>query len=423
MSWPSAPRALALVVAAAAVIALAFLARRPVPEPARAAPAAAKAAPRAPADGARGVTDREIVLGMASPFTGANRDLGRAMKAGVEAAFAEVNAAGGLHGRTLRLLAVDDGYEPSRTLAAVRQLVDGEGVFALVGNVGTPTAAVAAPYCQERRVLFFGALSGGDVLRTSPPARYVFNFRPSYAEETSAAVRWLVRVKRVDPRRIAVFAQDDEFGESGWRGAALELASRGVDPRGVLRLRYRRNTADVERAVAALQARAREVDAVVSVATYKAAAAFILRTRDAGLSLVYTNVSAVDSSALAQELVSAGGGYARDVVVTQVVPLATSRWPIVARFQEALATHNPGVRPGSVALEGFVVGTLLAEALRRTGRELDADRLVTTLEGMEAVDLGLGTKLGFGPAKHQASQKVWGAVLQPDGAWRQMELD
>jgi hypothetical protein len=159
------------------------------------------------------------------------------------------------------------------------------------------------------------------------------------------------------------------------------------------------------------------------VATYQAAAAFVRHTRDAGLSLVYTNVSAVDSNALAEELVSAGGGYARDVVVTQVVPLPTSRGPLVARFQEALAARPPRERPGFVALEGFVVGNLFVEGLRRAGRELDTERLVAALEGMEAVDLGLGVKLGFGPAKHQASHKVWAAALQPDGAYRQIELE
>ena len=95
----------------------------------------------APAEAPRGVTDGEIVLGMASAFTGANRELGRDMRTGVEAAFEAVNAAGGVHGRRLRLVSVDDGYEPSRTGPALRQLVERDGVFAVVGNLGTPTAA------------------------------------------------------------------------------------------------------------------------------------------------------------------------------------------------------------------------------------------------------------------------------------------
>ncbi len=371
----------------------------------------------------RGVTDEEIVLGMASPFSGANRELGRAMKVGIDAAFAAVNEAGGVHGRRLRLVSVDDGYEPSRTGAAMRQLVDAEKVFAVIGNVGTPTAAVSIPYCLEQKVIFFGAFSGGDLLRKDPPDRYVFNFRPSYAEETSAAVRYLVDVRRVDPRRIAVFSQEDEFGASGWRGVAHQLRKHGVDAAQVIRAGYRRNTTDVDEAVATLRAHAKDVDAVVMVATYKAAAAFIRGARDSGLRFVVTNVSAVDANALAEELVTSGAHYAQGVMVTQSVPVPTSKTSAVLRYQEALQRHAPGERPGFVTLEGWIVGNLFAEALRRAGRDLDTEKLVSALEGIGGLDLGIGPPVRFGAKEHQASHKVWGTALQPDGSYRQIDLD
>jgi ABC-type branched-subunit amino acid transport system substrate-binding protein len=367
----------------------------------------------------RGVGAQEIVLGMASPFTGANRELGRAMRAGVEAAFAEVNADGGVHGRRLRLVAVDDGYEPPRTAAAMKQLLDRDRVFAVVGNVGTPTAAVSAPLCDAAHVVFFGALSGGDLLRRTPPDRYVFNFRPSYAQETAAAVRWLVEARRVAPGRIGVFAQQDEFGEAGWRGAAAELARRGVDTAKVFRAGYRRNSDEVGEAVAALK-RAHGVDAVVMVATYRAAAAFIRRARDAGLRQITTNVSAVDANTLAEEL--AGDPRAGAVMVTQVVPSPASHLAGVQRFQDAMARHGGGERPGFLSLEGWIVGHLLADGLERTGKDVDGEKLVAALEGLRDVDLGIGTRLSFGPDRHQASDRVWGTLLQPDGTWRPVEL-
>ena len=376
----------------------------------------------APPPAARGISDVEIVLGMASPFSGANRELGRGMRAGVEAALAEVNAAGGVHGRKIRLVTVDDGYEPSRTLPAMKQLVEHDRVFAVVGNVGTPTAAVSIPYCTKEHVIFFGALSGGDLLRKTPPDRYVFNFRPSYPQETAAAVRWLTGVRRIAPARIAVFAQQDEFGESGWRGAAEELRARGVDPQRVLRVGYRRNTAEVTEAVATLSARAHGVDAVVMVATYQAAAEFIRKLRDAGLHQLTTNVSAVDSDALAGELVGDGPRYVGGVFVTQIVPLPTSRVPAVVRFQEDMARHGAGARPGFVALEGWVAAQLLVEGLRRAGRDVDTEKLVAALEGISDLDLGLGAPVTFGQGNHQASRQVWGTLLQPDGSWKQVAL-
>jgi ABC-type branched-subunit amino acid transport system substrate-binding protein len=377
----------------------------------------------APAPTLRGVSDREVVLGMASVFSGANRELGRALKAGVEAAFLEVNAAGGVAGRTLRLVAVDDGYEPSRTLPAMRQLVEKDGVFAIVGNVGTPTAAVSVPYCNERKVLFFGPLSGGDLLRKRPPDRYVFNVRPSYAEETAAAVRWLTGARRIAPARIALFAQEDEFGASGVRGAVEELRARGVDPARILQLGYRRNTDDVSAAIETLRARAKDVDAVVMVATYLPAAAFVRKLRDAGLRHLVTDVSAVNSNALAAELAASGPRYTEGVLVTQIVPLPTSRLPGVVRFQEAMVRRGGDDRPGFLALEGWVVGHVLAEAIRRTGRELDTERLVDALERLQDVELGIGAPISFARGDHQGSRQVWGTMLQPDGAWKQVPLE
>jgi ABC-type branched-subunit amino acid transport system substrate-binding protein len=165
------------------------------------------------------------------------------------------------------------------------------------------------------------------------------------------------------------------------------------------------------------------VDAVVMVATYKAAAAFIRKARDAGLAFATTNVSAVDSNALAEDLVASGARYAKDVMVTQIVPLPTSRASAVLRYQQALAAHAVGEAPGFVTLEGWIVGNLFVEGLRRAGRELDPEKLVAALEGLRDLDVGIGARLGFSPAEHQASHRVWGTALQPDGSWTQIDLE
>ena len=102
------------------------------------------------------------------------------MKQGIEAAFNVANAKGGVYGRQLRLIAADDGYEPTRTAATMKQLYETDQVFGLVGNVGTPTAVVALPYALDRKMLFFGAFTGAGLLRNDPPDRYVFNYRASY---------------------------------------------------------------------------------------------------------------------------------------------------------------------------------------------------------------------------------------------------
>src|SRR5262249_36346946 len=164
----------------------------------------------------RGVTENEIRLGISAPFTGSAKELGNQMKLGIETAFNLINDSGGMHGRQLRLVAGDDGDEPTRAAETMKGRYEKQQGFGFVGNVGTPTAVVAVPYALDRKALFFGAFTGAGLLRRDPPDRYVFNYRASYAEETDAVVRYLVKMRGLRPEQIAVFAQQDAYGDSGF---------------------------------------------------------------------------------------------------------------------------------------------------------------------------------------------------------------
>ena len=150
------------------------------------------------------------------------------MKLGIETAFNAANATGGVFGRRLKLIAADDGYEPKRTAETMKQLYEKDQVFGVIGNVGTPTATVGLPFALERKMLFFGAFTGAGLLRSDPPDRYVFNYRASYAEETDAVVQYLVKVKRLKTNQIAVFAQQDAYGDSGFAGVAKAVRALGA---------------------------------------------------------------------------------------------------------------------------------------------------------------------------------------------------
>jgi branched-chain amino acid transport system substrate-binding protein len=371
----------------------------------------------------QGVTEREIIFGQAVPLSGSAKELGRQMKSGVEIAFAGVNEAGGVHGRKLRLVSLDDGYEPSRNQVVMKDLAETQKVFGFIGNVGTPTAAVAIPYALEKKMLFFGAFTGASLLRKDPPDRYVFNYRASYAEETATAVKYLIEVRRIKPWEIAVFAQNDKYGDAGFEGVARMLRRYRRDPSRILRVGYERNTADVHAAVSEILKNLSNVRAVVMVPTYKAAAQFIVKLKDKGANLIFTSVSFVGSNALSEELTQLGKGYAEGVIVTQVVPLPDSKSTAVLRYQELLQRYAPGERPDFVSLEGYIAGTLMAEALKRAGPELSTETLVSTLETIKGLDLGLGAAINYGPSEHQASHKVWGSVMDAKGVYQSLELD
>ena len=388
--------------------------------------ATAATAPTAPVPvgpAVRGITDREIRFGIAAPFSGSSKELGRQMKLGIDTAFNRVNDAGGVEGRMLKLIAADDGFEPTRTADAMKQLYEKDQVFGMIGNVGTATAAVALPYALDRRMLFFGAFTGANVIRHDPPDRYVFNYRASYAEETDAAVRYFVKMRRIPPRQIAVFAQQDAGGDAGFAGVAKSFRSLGASDSGILRLNYQRNTVDVDDAVNQLKAQKVPIKAVVMISAYRPAAKFIEKTRDLFPGMLYSNISFVGSTVLADELMLLGPRYAAGAIVTQVVPAVSGYSSIVLEYKNALAKYFPGEAADYVSLEGYVAANVLIEALKRTGPQLDTEKLIDVLENMRDLDLGLGASLGFGRAEHQASHKIWGTALDETGKYQAIELE
>jgi len=375
----------------------------------------------------RGVTDTEIRFGISAALSGPTKELGQNMKMGIMAAFNAANANGGVHGRELRLIAADDGYEPARSAIAMKQLYENDKVFGVVGNVGTPTAAVALPYALERKMLFFGAFTGAGLLRNDPPDRYVFNYRASYAEETEATVHYLVKVRRLKTSQIAVFAQQDSYGDSGFAGVAKAIRSLGGNDRAILRLNYQRNTVDVDDAIAQLQAHNSNksrvpIKAVIMVPAYRAAAKFIEKTRDLYPDMIYTSVSFVGSTALANELTLLGKRFANGVIVTQVVPAVDGHSSLALEYKSALAKYFPGESPDYVSFEGYVAANVLIAALKRNGAQLDTERLVTTLENLRGLDIGLGTPVTFSPSEHQGVHKVWGTQLDGNGRYQPIDL-
>jgi branched-chain amino acid transport system substrate-binding protein len=159
------------------------------------------------------------------------------------------------------------------------------------------------------------------------------------------------------------------------------------------------------------------------VAAYRAAAKFIEKTRDAYPGMIYTNVSFVGSTALADELMLLGPRFASGVIVTQVVPAVAGYSSEVLEYKNALAQYFPGETPDYVSLEGYVSANVLIQALKKTGRVLDTEKLIDNLEAMRNIDLGLGTSLSFGRAEHQASHKIWGTAIDDNGKYQPIELE
>ncbi|MBF0215136.1 MAG: ABC transporter substrate-binding protein [Magnetococcales bacterium] len=344
---------------------------------------------------------------MSTPLESGPVALGQNTRLGVETYFDSINRSGGVHGRTLRLLALDDGYEPNKAALNMRQLIDDKKVLAVIGNVGTPTAVVSAPIANETRTILMGAVTGAGLLRKTPPERYIFNYRASYAEETAAMIDGLLGIG-VKPREIAFFTQNDGYGDSGFAGAVSALKARGFAETDTLAHgRYTRNTTHIEGALATILDAETEPRAIIMVGAYPACAAFIREARKDLPRALFLNVSFVGSAALSKALGKEGEG----VIVTQVTPALNDTLPGVQSYREALRQYRADATPDFLSLEGFLAARLLVEGIRRatiTDKPADdREALVNALENLRDFDLGIGTPVRFDKSDHQASHKVW----------------
>lgn len=357
-------------------------------------------------EGTQGV----IRLGMSTVLSGPSAKLGNGVLSGVRAAIDEVNATGGINGRTVDLVALDDGYEPARAAPNTRELIEKHRVIAVIGNVGTPTAVAALPIIEQARIPLVAPFTGAGSLRKSPPDRYVINLRASYAEETAAMVENLVKTAGLKPSQIALFTQRDAYGDAGFAGAVAALKQHGLaDASSVLHARYERNTTAVENAVADVLTADPQPRAVIMVGAYAPCAEFIKRCRKEGLDAAFLNVSFVGSTALADALGSEGNG----VIITQVVPHPESDTPIAVRFRAAMASRSEKDRNlDFTALEGYADAQMLFAALKNIKGEPTAEGIVGALEGLGTFDLGTGSPLTLSATDHQASHRVWPTVLR-----------
>lgn len=350
----------------------------------------------------------ELTFGIVAPASGGAAPLGIGMQEGIEAYFSEVNASGGVNGNRLTLTTFDDQYHPLQAAAHTRQLVDDERILAAIGNVGTPTAAVTIPIYNENKTLLYGAFTGAGILRRSPPDRYVINFRASYLQETAAMIDGLLEAG-IQPEEIAFFTQNDSFGDAGYSGAIRALEGHGFTQTSRLAHgRFTRGTRNIHQGLASILQAPVTPRAIIIVGTYGPAADFIREAQRDLPSAVFLNVSFVGSQALLASL----GNQAEGVIVTQVVPPLDADLPAVEAYRQALSTHQPGVEPDFISLEGYLAAKLLVEGVKAAGNRPTREAIIDGLLGLGSVDIGLGEALSLGPNDHQASDAVWPTIIR-----------
>lgn len=348
-----------------------------------------------------GIQSDEILIGASLGLTGHAGYLGTQTLHGAMAYIHHINENGGIHGRQIRVISYDDGYDPPRCVLNTQRLIIEDKVFALFCYVGTPTAVKIVPLVEEARIPLVGIFSGANVLR-DPVSRYLINVRASYYQETGAAVRHLVEKRNL--RKIAVFYQYDAYGFDGLRGTELALKHYDLVP--VATGTYLRGTLGVEEGLNKIMAAGAE--AVVMIGTYEPCARFIQLSLSKGFKPVFANTSFVGADELSRLL----GPDADGVIVTQVVPPPEPRRKALqlwgaSDYVERLKQYFPDDAPNFVSLEGYINAKVLVEGLRRAGRYLDRERFIEAIDSIHDLDLGIANPLSFSPDRHQGLERVY----------------
>lgn len=347
----------------------------------------------------------KIVLGQSAAFSGPAAELGIQFQQGAKLWFEQVNAQGGVGGKTIEIRSLDDGYEPDRCAANTQKLI-AEDVHALFGYIGTPTSLAALPLLTKAQIPFIAPFTGAMGLR-EPFNKQVFHLRASYNDETALIVRQLTNLGL---KKIAVFHQNDAYGKAGLDGVTLALDKLGLKP--VATATVERNSVDVAAAVRTINAAM--PDAVVQISAYKSCAAYIRAARAAGYGGTFYNVSFVGTQALADELGKDGAG----VVVSQVMPSPYyPARPIAREFADAVKKAG-NVQANFSSMEGYLAAKVVTEGLKRAGNRIGSrDALIQGIESIGSQSLG-GFQVNFSSTNHVASSFVELSMLTGDGRVR-----
>jgi len=360
-------------------------------------------APSTFAQNAPGVSDNEVLIGSCSALEGPSHFLGQQTVTGAKAYFALVNDEGGVNGRKLKLISVDDSYDPTKAQACFDHLMS-EKVFALGFFVGTPTAVKYVPLAENAKIPVIGLFTGAQTLYV-PLRHWIVNVRASYFDETREQVDGLW--KTLGYHKIAVIYPDDAFGTAVLEGVKAALKEHSAEP--VAASSYQRQTAQSAAAIDSV--RGASPDAVVVVGPANTVAPILKQAHDKGWKPMFLTVSFVGTD----ELISEAGQDAEGMVITQVVPpYYITEQKSVALYRRALSKYFPSEQPNFVSLEGFVDAMVMAEGLKRAGKDLTREGLIHAIESIHDHDLGLGPqlKLNYSAKEHKGFDHVIPTVIR-----------
>jgi len=344
---------------------------------------------------------RPLLVGQSAALTGSQAEFGRDMRDGALVGFEHINRKGGVQGRKIELVTLDDGGNEAKAKENSAALINEHKVLALFGYISRPSSVAGAKIASEAKVPFIGPFSGTPALYKFD--RYIFTIRASYDDELAGMVKQLVTngYKRVgfaylnDARQVNVPLVEKLLAEHGLKPTVLV----GLD------------RTSAEAAQQGKELAAANPDVLLALANNVPLGGLIREARKNGNSTPFWIVSFVDSKGLVKDL----GPLAQGLVFAQIVPLPTRRTlRIVKEYQRDYAERYPSATLSFTSLEGYIAARTLGEALRRAGPGATRESVVAALESMQDFDLG-DYFINFSPKSHNGSRFVDLTIVNKEG--------
>ena len=302
----------------------------------------------------------ELRFGFTGPLTGPNKLNGTEVVRGIELGFKHINDSKKLN-YSLSLIALDDGYEPSRTPSQVTKLIQDYGVKAMIGSFGTPTNLSSLGILAKFGIPLIAPLTGAQSLRIERESPFIFNTRASYTDEAYYLINLLVNYFDIAPNEIAIFAQKDSYGDAGIASTMEALLTNGLrDPTSILQIRHQRNNSEVSHSVADVLGVFPVPKAIILISTYETSANFIKLLEEYGISPLFAAFSFTGLEALQAQTINTQS----KVIITQTTPpLTDSSSPIVAQMKEDMARVGDVAPATALQLEGYINALIVGRAL------------------------------------------------------------
>ena len=346
-----------------------------------------------------------VKVGMSGPFSGGLSLLGQSVRDGVEVAFAEINEQGGVGGRKLQFIAEDDGYEPMRTIASARKLVEQDKVVALLAVTGTAPSAALLPFVTDSKtpMLFPYAFSHS---LTTPLKRDVFTTLPEVRVQMMVLANYILT--ELKHTKVAAIYQNDDFGQDAVAGLDERF---GRDKIPLTKLPFDRGTTNFSGVVA--QAKEAGVQHVVFLGIPKDAALVMREANNLGWKPQFSGHNALGDP---QTFQLAGPLVEGAIAIAVMEPLDSDK-PAVKAFIAAQSKYKPNTKPTTYSMHGYQSGKILAEVLKRSGGKTDEPSIVSALESLKAFDTGLMAPISFSADQHAGS--LAGAIMKAEGGkWK-----